>query len=202
MQHLGVISRLCLSGSTALEMKSSKWKRPVAFPEVKGYNLNATINVVPRTHLLCLKGLRSRLSAPPFSQAKADPKAKADRECDVYLRRMWRKRGHVQEQVSKQWKSRPGNQISRQLTKILQEQAREAELRNASRLEVISGIGRKEDVPVVRDFLEVFPEDLPGLPPTCQVEFHIELIPGAALVARAPYRLAPAEMKELAEQLK
>ncbi|GJX07412.1 reverse transcriptase domain-containing protein [Tanacetum coccineum] len=61
---------------------------------------------------------------------------------------------------------------------------------------------RIEDVPVVRDFLEVFPEDLPGLPSTRQVEFHIELIPGAAPVARAPYRLAPAKMKELAEQLK
>ncbi|GJT99678.1 putative reverse transcriptase domain-containing protein [Tanacetum coccineum] len=61
---------------------------------------------------------------------------------------------------------------------------------------------RIEDVPVVRDFPEVFPEELPGLPPTRQVEFHIELIPGAAPVARAPYRLAPAEMKELAEQLK
>ncbi|GJR36874.1 putative reverse transcriptase domain-containing protein [Tanacetum coccineum] len=61
---------------------------------------------------------------------------------------------------------------------------------------------RIEDVPVVRDFPEVFLEDLPGLPPTRQVEFHIELIPGAAPIARAPYRLAPAEMKELAEQLK
>ncbi|GKC43175.1 putative reverse transcriptase domain-containing protein [Tanacetum coccineum] len=61
---------------------------------------------------------------------------------------------------------------------------------------------RTEDVPVVRDFMEVFPEDLPGLPPTRQVEFHIELIPRAVPVARAPYRLAPAEMKELAEQLK
>ncbi|GKA57836.1 putative reverse transcriptase domain-containing protein [Tanacetum coccineum] len=59
-----------------------------------------------------------------------------------------------------------------------------------------------EDVPVVRDFLEVFPEDFPGLPSTRQVEFHIELIPGAAPVTRAPYRLAPAEMKEVAEQLK
>ncbi|GKF89609.1 hypothetical protein Tco_0263572, partial [Tanacetum coccineum] len=48
---------------------------------------------------------------------------------------------------------------------------------------------RIEDVPIVRDFLEVFPEDLPGLPPTRQVEFHIELIPRAAPVARAPYRL-------------
>ncbi|GKD62477.1 hypothetical protein Tco_1299986, partial [Tanacetum coccineum] len=61
---------------------------------------------------------------------------------------------------------------------------------------------RIEDVPVVRDFLEVFPEDLPGVPPTRQVEFNIELIPEAAPVARAPYRLAPAEMKELAGQLK
>ncbi|GJS40001.1 putative reverse transcriptase domain-containing protein [Tanacetum coccineum] len=61
---------------------------------------------------------------------------------------------------------------------------------------------RIEDVPVVRDFQEVFPEDLSGLPPSRQVEFHIELIPGAAPVARAPYHLAPAEMKELAEQLK
>ncbi|GJR12403.1 putative reverse transcriptase domain-containing protein [Tanacetum coccineum] len=61
---------------------------------------------------------------------------------------------------------------------------------------------RIEDMPVVRDFPEVFPKDLPGLPPTCQVEFHIELTPGAGPVARAPYRLAPAEMNELAEQLK
>ncbi|GJR11005.1 putative reverse transcriptase domain-containing protein [Tanacetum coccineum] len=53
----------------------------------------------------------------------------------------------------------------------------------------------------VRDFPEVFPEDLPGLPPARPVEFQIDLIPGAAPVARAPYRLAPSEMKELSEQL-
>ncbi|GJW66641.1 reverse transcriptase domain-containing protein [Tanacetum coccineum] len=45
-------------------------------------------------------------------------------------------------------------------------------------------------------------EDLPGLPPTRQVEFQIDLVPGAAPVARAPYRLAPSKMKELSEQLK
>ncbi|GKD72988.1 putative reverse transcriptase domain-containing protein [Tanacetum coccineum] len=56
---------------------------------------------------------------------------------------------------------------------------------------------RLEDVPIIRDFPEVFPEDLPGLPPTRQVEFQIDLVP----VARAPYRLAPAKMKELSEQL-
>nr|GFA54025.1 reverse transcriptase domain-containing protein [Tanacetum cinerariifolium] len=59
-----------------------------------------------------------------------------------------------------------------------------------------------EDVPIVRNFLEVFPEDLPGLPLTRPVEFQIDLVPGATPVARAPYRLSPSEMKELAEQLK
>ncbi|GJY81634.1 putative reverse transcriptase domain-containing protein [Tanacetum coccineum] len=53
---------------------------------------------------------------------------------------------------------------------------------------------RLEDVPVIRDFPEVFPDDLPGLPPPRQVEFKIELVPGAAPVAFAPYRLAPSEM--------
>ncbi|GJZ81668.1 putative reverse transcriptase domain-containing protein, partial [Tanacetum coccineum] len=57
---------------------------------------------------------------------------------------------------------------------------------------------RLEDVPIVQDF----PEDLPSLPPPRQVEFQIDLIPGATPVARAPYRLPPSEMKELSEQLK
>nr|GEY73092.1 putative reverse transcriptase domain-containing protein [Tanacetum cinerariifolium] len=50
---------------------------------------------------------------------------------------------------------------------------------------------RLEDVPTVREFSKVFPEDFPGLPPTRQVEFQIDLVPSAALVARTPYRLAP-----------
>ncbi|GJW44571.1 putative reverse transcriptase domain-containing protein [Tanacetum coccineum] len=58
------------------------------------------------------------------------------------------------------------------------------------------------DVIIVQDFPGVFLEDLPGIPPTRQVEFQIDLIPGAAPVARAPYRLAPSEMKELSDQLK
>ncbi|GJW19066.1 putative reverse transcriptase domain-containing protein [Tanacetum coccineum] len=60
---------------------------------------------------------------------------------------------------------------------------------------------RLEYVPIVQDFPKVFPEDLPGIPPTRQVEFQIDLIPGVAPVARAPYRLAPSEMKELSDQL-
>ncbi|GJW12255.1 hypothetical protein Tco_1578082 [Tanacetum coccineum] len=61
---------------------------------------------------------------------------------------------------------------------------------------------RLEDVLIIRDFPDVFPEDLSGLILTStQVEFQIDLIPGAAPVARAPYRLAPSEMKELSDQL-
>nr|GEX39361.1 putative reverse transcriptase domain-containing protein [Tanacetum cinerariifolium] len=59
-----------------------------------------------------------------------------------------------------------------------------------------------QDLPVICNFLEVFPNDLPGLPPPQQVEFKIELISGAAPVTRAPYRLAPSELKELPDQLK
>ncbi|GJR96297.1 reverse transcriptase domain-containing protein [Tanacetum coccineum] len=60
---------------------------------------------------------------------------------------------------------------------------------------------RLEDVLTVRDFLEVFLEDLAGLPPTRQVEFQIDLVPGAAPVARVPYRLAPSELQEFSTQL-
>ncbi|GKF24500.1 putative reverse transcriptase domain-containing protein, partial [Tanacetum coccineum] len=60
---------------------------------------------------------------------------------------------------------------------------------------------RLEDVPTIRDFLELFPEDLPRLPPTRQVEFQINLVLGVAYVARVPYRLAPLELQELSTQL-
>ncbi|GKB23306.1 putative reverse transcriptase domain-containing protein [Tanacetum coccineum] len=60
---------------------------------------------------------------------------------------------------------------------------------------------RLEDIPIVREFSEVFLEDLPGLPLVRQVEFQINLIQGATLVVRAPYRLAPSEMQELSNQL-
>nr|GFA79492.1 reverse transcriptase domain-containing protein [Tanacetum cinerariifolium] len=60
---------------------------------------------------------------------------------------------------------------------------------------------RLEDAPIVRDFPGVFLKDLPGIPPDRQIEFQIDLVPGAAHVVRAPYRLTPSEMKELAEQL-
>nr|GEV32813.1 putative reverse transcriptase domain-containing protein [Tanacetum cinerariifolium] len=60
---------------------------------------------------------------------------------------------------------------------------------------------RLENIPVVREFPDVFLEELPGLPPVCQVEFQIELILKVAHVARAHYRLAPSKMQELSNQL-
>ncbi|GJV78731.1 hypothetical protein Tco_1514601, partial [Tanacetum coccineum] len=67
--------------------------------------------------------------------------------------------------------------------------------RNNSRLKIVSRIKARKDFP------EVFPEELPGLPPPRQVEFRIDLIPGVAPVARTPYHLAPSEIKELSKQL-
>ncbi|KAI3776205.1 hypothetical protein L1987_45977 [Smallanthus sonchifolius] len=58
-----------------------------------------------------------------------------------------------------------------------------------------------DDVPVVREYPEVFPEDLPRIPPDREIEFRIDLVPDAQPVAKAPYRLAPVEMKELMVQL-
>ncbi|GJT43487.1 reverse transcriptase domain-containing protein [Tanacetum coccineum] len=72
---------------------------------------------------------------------------------------------------------------------------------NAQVIEKKSDDKRLEDIPVVKEFPEVFPKVLPGLPPVRQVEFQIDLILGAAPVARAPYRLAPSEMQELSNQL-
>nr|GEY12767.1 putative reverse transcriptase domain-containing protein [Tanacetum cinerariifolium] len=67
--------------------------------------------------------------------------------------------------------------------------------REESRLNVISCTKAQEDFP------RVFSEDLPGIPPARQIEFQINLVPGAAPMAQAPYRLAPSEMKDIAEQL-
>ena len=58
-----------------------------------------------------------------------------------------------------------------------------------------------EDIPIVRDYPDVFPEDLPSLPPKREVEFTIDLAPGTAPISKAPYRMAPLEIKELKIQL-
>ena len=58
-----------------------------------------------------------------------------------------------------------------------------------------------EMVPIVREYRDVFPEDLPGLPPEKEVEFGIDLILGTAPISKAPYRMAPLELSELKIQL-
>ncbi|GJT12799.1 putative reverse transcriptase domain-containing protein [Tanacetum coccineum] len=66
----------------------------------------------------------------------------------------------------------------------------------------LMGVKKQEEIVVVRDFLEVFPDDLSGLPPIQKIEFRIELTPRAMSVAKSPYRLAPSELEELSGQLK
>nr|GEZ68570.1 putative reverse transcriptase domain-containing protein [Tanacetum cinerariifolium] len=66
----------------------------------------------------------------------------------------------------------------------------------------LMGVKKQEEIFVVRDFPEVFPDDLSGLPPIQEIEFQIELIHGAMSVAKSPCRLAPSELEELSEQLK
>ncbi|GJT55833.1 putative reverse transcriptase domain-containing protein [Tanacetum coccineum] len=63
------------------------------------------------------------------------------------------------------------------------------------------GEQKVEDIPIVRDFPEVFPKDLSRLPPKRQVEFHIDLVPGATPIVKSLYRLAPSKMQELSAQL-
>ncbi|GJR19862.1 putative reverse transcriptase domain-containing protein [Tanacetum coccineum] len=61
--------------------------------------------------------------------------------------------------------------------------------------EIFVGVKKQEEIVIVRDFPEVFPDDLSGLPPIQEIEFQIELIPGATPVAKSPYRLAPSELE-------
>ena len=58
-----------------------------------------------------------------------------------------------------------------------------------------------DKVPIVREFSDVFPEELPCVPPERQVEFHVDLIRRATPIAKAPYSLAPPEMQELSSHL-
>nr|GFD61983.1 putative reverse transcriptase domain-containing protein [Tanacetum cinerariifolium] len=57
------------------------------------------------------------------------------------------------------------------------------------------------DQPIVSEFSDVFPNELPGIAPVREVEFNIELIRGAEPISKAPYRMAPIELKELKDQL-
>ncbi|XP_042437083.1 uncharacterized protein LOC122023051 [Zingiber officinale] len=65
----------------------------------------------------------------------------------------------------------------------------------------LDALPRLSDVPIVQEFLDVFPDELLGLPPNKQVEFTIELVSGTAPVSKIPYRMAPKELEELKVQL-
>ncbi|XP_057247608.1 uncharacterized protein LOC130589961 [Beta vulgaris subsp. vulgaris] len=60
---------------------------------------------------------------------------------------------------------------------------------------------KMENIPIVNEFMDVFPEEIPGMPPIREVEFTIDLMPGTGPISKAPYRMAPAEMNELKTQL-
>ena len=68
-------------------------------------------------------------------------------------------------------------------------------------LDTEKGSPRIEDIPVVCEYPDVFPDELPGLPPDREIEFTIDVAPGTELVSKAPYRMAPVKMKELSTQL-
>ena len=60
----------------------------------------------------------------------------------------------------------------------------------------------QEEVPVVQDFLDVFPEELPGMPPDREIEFLIELLPGTAPISKRPYRMPPNDLEQIKQQIK
>ncbi|XP_074323563.1 uncharacterized protein LOC141660476 [Apium graveolens] len=68
-------------------------------------------------------------------------------------------------------------------------------------LDTVKSTPRLEEIPVVKEFEDVFPGDLPRLPPDREIEFTIDLAPGTTPISKTPYRMAPVEMKELATQL-
>ena len=68
-------------------------------------------------------------------------------------------------------------------------------------IEVRDSGSRLEDIPVVREFPDVFPEDLPGIPPDREIDFQIELAPRTKPISKEPYRMAPLELKELKVQM-
>jgi len=59
----------------------------------------------------------------------------------------------------------------------------------------------QKDMFVVQEFIDVFPNEIPGLPPKREIEFAIDLIPGASPVSISQYRMAPSELAELKKQL-
>ncbi|XP_057518416.1 uncharacterized protein LOC130799333 [Amaranthus tricolor] len=109
-------------------------------------------------------------------------------------------RNHKGERVSySNTEAKPGVKIISAM-KMMKIQRKGNEFFLCKVTEVSEGV-KFEDIPIVRDYPDVFPEELPGIPPERDVEFRIDLIPGTAPISKPPYRMAPSEMQELKTQL-
>ncbi|XP_076891960.1 uncharacterized protein LOC143543538 [Bidens hawaiensis] len=127
---------------------------------------------------------------------------------DVILRMDWLEASHARIQCSKNYVeirmptgetiTNQGDKVSRP-TKFISVMKATKYLRKQGivyMISVIISIKGKElnEIPVVSEYSDVFPEDLPGQPPDCEIEFRIHVIPGTTPIAKAPYRLVPNEM--------
>ena len=92
----------------------------------------------------------------------------------------------------------PSGEIVNHTTRVTRNAETQIFMMNALNLSPLEGI---ENVPVVRDFPDVFPEELPGIPPIREVEFVIDLKPGTTPIAKRPYKMPPHELLELKEEI-
>ena len=92
----------------------------------------------------------------------------------------------------------PSDQIINYSARTIQNAEAQIYALNALNASPLEGI---ENIPVVRDFQDVFPEELPGIPPARAVEFVIDLKPGTTPIAKRPYKMPPHELLELKEEI-
>ena len=92
----------------------------------------------------------------------------------------------------------PSDEIVNYTTRITRNAEAQIYALNALNASPLEGI---ENVPVVRDFPDVFPEELPGIPPVRAVEFVIDLKPGTTPIVKRPYKMPPHELLELKEEI-
>ena len=72
---------------------------------------------------------------------------------------------------------------------------------NRTHVNSLSGVVH-EEVPVVKDFPDIFPEELPGMPPDRDIEFLIEILPGTGTISKRPYRMPTKDLEEIKKQIK
>ena len=92
----------------------------------------------------------------------------------------------------------PSGEIVNHTTRMTQDAETHIYMMNALNVSPLDGI---ENVPVVRDFSDVFPEELPGIPPIREVEFVIDLKPGTVPIAKRPYKMPPHHLLELKKEI-